>query len=126
MSDFPERRVCSTVSAMAAALPSVWLPALLGEPSARSLQGAFFVGDDEWLLCLQQQKHSFGHALPARSIAALSTLQTTPIHPLMFRRFMRFPGGCYIEGDWMRNAFRWKDSIGSWAERPGHLNGGCW
>ncbi|PRW58664.1 Alpha-L-arabinofuranosidase 1 isoform B [Chlorella sorokiniana] len=42
--------------------------------------------------------------------------------------FMRFPGGCYIEGDWLRNAFRWKDSIGSWAERPGHLNGvwGYW
>lgn len=36
---------------------------------------------------------------------------------------MRFPGGCYIEGDWLRNAFRWKDSIGGWEERPGHLNG---
>ncbi|KAI7845621.1 hypothetical protein COHA_000907 [Chlorella ohadii] len=42
--------------------------------------------------------------------------------------FMRFPGGCYIEGDWLRNAFRWKDSIGGWEERPGHLNGvwGYW
>ncbi|KAL4437047.1 hypothetical protein ABPG75_004186 [Micractinium tetrahymenae] len=42
--------------------------------------------------------------------------------------FMRFPGGCYIEGDWMRNAFRWKDTIGPNEERPGHLNGvwGYW
>lgn len=37
---------------------------------------------------------------------------------------MRFPGGCYVEGDWMRNAFRWKDSVGPNEERPGHMNGG--
>ncbi|KAL4424426.1 hypothetical protein ABPG77_006364 [Micractinium sp. CCAP 211/92] len=36
--------------------------------------------------------------------------------------FMRFPGGCYVEGNWMRNAFRWKDSVGRNEERPGHLN----
>ena len=38
-------------------------------------------------------------------------------------RFLRFPGGCYVEGDWLRNAFRWRDSIGANEERPGHLNG---
>lgn len=42
--------------------------------------------------------------------------------------FLRFPGGCYIEGDWMRNAYRWKDSLGRNEERSGHMNGvwGYW
>ena len=42
------------------------------------------------------------------------------LHPA----FMRFPGGCYIEGDWMRNSFRWKESVGANEARPGHMNGG--
>jgi alpha-L-arabinofuranosidase len=36
--------------------------------------------------------------------------------------FNRFPGGCYVEGNRLANAFRWKDSIGDLAERPGHWN----
>jgi alpha-L-arabinofuranosidase len=36
--------------------------------------------------------------------------------------FNRFPGGCYVEGNRLHNAFRWKDSIGELAERPGHWN----
>ena len=36
--------------------------------------------------------------------------------------FLRFPGGCYVEGDWMRNAFQWKKAIGGVEERPGHYN----
>jgi alpha-L-arabinofuranosidase len=36
--------------------------------------------------------------------------------------FVRFPGGCYVEGDRLANAFRWKKSIGDPAERPGHWN----
>lgn len=36
--------------------------------------------------------------------------------------FVRFPGGCFVEGDNIRNAFRWKDTIGDVAERPGHWN----
>ncbi|XP_044468440.1 alpha-L-arabinofuranosidase 1-like [Mangifera indica] len=40
-------------------------------------------------------------------------------------RFIRFPGGCFVEGEWLRNAFRWKDSIGPWEERPGHF-GDVW
>ncbi|XP_073140710.1 alpha-L-arabinofuranosidase 1-like [Henckelia pumila] len=35
--------------------------------------------------------------------------------------FLRFPGGCFVEGDWLRNAFRWKETIGAWEERPGHF-----
>lgn len=39
-------------------------------------------------------------------------------------RFLRFPGGSYIEGNFLINAFRWKETIGPWEERPGHL--GFW
>ena len=40
-------------------------------------------------------------------------------------RFMRFPGGCYIEGQYAngeRNRFEWKKTIGPIEERPGHWN----
>ncbi|XP_062166491.1 alpha-L-arabinofuranosidase 1-like [Alnus glutinosa] len=40
-------------------------------------------------------------------------------------RFIRFPGGCFVEGEWLRNAFRWKATIGPWEERPGHF-GDVW
>jgi alpha-L-arabinofuranosidase len=36
--------------------------------------------------------------------------------------FVRFPGGCFVEGDVLRNAFRWKDTVGDIAGRPGHRN----
>ncbi|KAI9108672.1 hypothetical protein K1719_020319 [Acacia pycnantha] len=37
-------------------------------------------------------------------------------------KIFRFPGGTYVEGDHLRNAFRWKDSVGPWEKRPGHFN----
>ncbi|KAL6219315.1 hypothetical protein ACLB2K_007074 [Fragaria x ananassa] len=40
-------------------------------------------------------------------------------------QFLRFPGGCFVEGEWLRNAFRWKETIGQWEERPGHF-GDVW
>ncbi|XP_004489629.1 alpha-L-arabinofuranosidase 1-like isoform X2 [Cicer arietinum] len=40
-------------------------------------------------------------------------------------RIFRFPGGCYVEGKWLRNAFRWKETIGAWENRPGHF-GDVW
>ena len=36
--------------------------------------------------------------------------------------FVRFPGGCYVEGNELCDAFRWKKTIGDIAERPGHYN----
>jgi alpha-L-arabinofuranosidase len=36
--------------------------------------------------------------------------------------FVRFPGGCFVEGNKIANAFRWKKSIGDIAQRPGHWN----
>ncbi|XP_052175278.1 alpha-L-arabinofuranosidase 1-like isoform X2 [Diospyros lotus] len=40
-------------------------------------------------------------------------------------RFIRFPGGCFVEGEWLRNAFRWKETVLPWEERPGHF-GDVW
>ena len=41
----------------------------------------------------------------------------------MHPKFMRFPGGCYVEGqESPDNAFRWERTIGPIEERPGHLN----
>lgn len=37
--------------------------------------------------------------------------------------FLRFPGGCYVEGEGSyENAFQWKKTIGPIEERPGHMN----
>ena len=41
----------------------------------------------------------------------------------MHPRFMRFPGGCFVEGQLSPdNAFRWERTIGPIEERPGHWN----
>jgi len=39
-------------------------------------------------------------------------------------RFIRCPGGNYLEGDWIATRFPWKDTLGDLATRPGHP--GCW
>lgn len=37
--------------------------------------------------------------------------------------FVRFPGGCFVEGgDRLADAFRWQQTIGDIADRPGHAN----
>lgn len=39
--------------------------------------------------------------------------------------FVRFPGGCYVEGNFgngKTNRFEWKNTVGPIEERPGHLN----
>lgn len=41
----------------------------------------------------------------------------------MHPTFMRFPGGCFVEGQISpENAFRWERTIGPIEERPGHWN----
>ena len=40
------------------------------------------------------------------------------IHPT----FMRFPGGCFVEGDSLAHRFQWKKTIGNIEDRPGHWN----
>lgn len=39
--------------------------------------------------------------------------------------FVRFPGGCFVEGQWSngsQNRFEWKKTIGGIETRPGHMN----
>jgi alpha-N-arabinofuranosidase len=36
-------------------------------------------------------------------------------------KFLRFPGGNYLEGDQIADRFDWKKTIGPLAERPGHM-----
>ncbi len=36
--------------------------------------------------------------------------------------FIRFPGGCYVEGNNIVNAFRWKTALYAGMEREGHVN----
>ncbi|HEX3020825.1 MAG TPA: alpha-L-arabinofuranosidase C-terminal domain-containing protein [Lachnospiraceae bacterium] len=40
------------------------------------------------------------------------------LHP----SFIRFPGGCIVEGNPLDNAYRWKDTIGDVAQRKQNLN----
>jgi len=37
-------------------------------------------------------------------------------------KFMRFPGGCFVEGNVLANRFQWKNTIGPIETRPGHWN----
>lgn len=37
-------------------------------------------------------------------------------------RFMRFPGGCYVEGNTFEGAFNWLTALGPVEGRPGHPN----
>jgi len=41
------------------------------------------------------------------------------LHPA----FMRFPGGCYVEGNYKpENAYHWERTVGPVERRPGHMN----
>ncbi len=37
-------------------------------------------------------------------------------------KFLRFPGGNYLEGNTIATRFNWKNTIGDISERPGHMN----
>ncbi|CAM0872953.1 unnamed protein product [Alopecurus aequalis] len=37
-------------------------------------------------------------------------------------KFLKFPGGNYVMGNYLLNAFRWSETVGPWEERPGHFN----
>jgi alpha-N-arabinofuranosidase len=39
-------------------------------------------------------------------------------------KFLRFPGGNYLEGSSIADRFPWKETLGDLAQRPGHP--GCW
>ncbi|BCM93619.1 extracellular exo-alpha-L-arabinofuranosidase [Abditibacteriota bacterium] len=63
------------------------------------------------------------------SLMPEKTWKNVPLRPDLANRvaemkpaFVRFPGGCFVEGDKMANATRWKETIGDPAWRPGHFN----
>ncbi len=59
-----------------------------------------------------------GHANGCRTDLAQKLADLNP-------GFIRFPGGCYIEGQYsngLANRFEWKKSVGPIETRPGHLN----
>ncbi len=37
-------------------------------------------------------------------------------------KFFRFPGGCFVEGEFLADRFQWKNTIGDIEIRPGHYN----
>jgi alpha-L-arabinofuranosidase len=37
-------------------------------------------------------------------------------------KFLRFPGGNYVEGDYINTRFDWKKTVGDVAQRPGHIS----
>ena len=39
-------------------------------------------------------------------------------------KFLRFPGGNYLEGNTIETRFNWKNTIGDISQRPGHLDDG--
>jgi len=39
----------------------------------------------------------------------------------MHPKFLRFPGGNYLEGDRIAERFDWKNTIGPWVDRPTHI-----
>ena len=46
------------------------------------------------------------------------TQMLADMHP----SFVRFPGGCYVEGEVLAERFQWKKTLGDVAQRPGHYN----
>ena len=40
----------------------------------------------------------------------------------MHPKFLRFPGGNYLEGDHIADRFDWKKTIGPWVDRPTHMS----
>jgi alpha-N-arabinofuranosidase len=42
----------------------------------------------------------------------------------MHPKFLRLPGGNYVEGDYFNERFNWKETIGPVEKRPGHRS--CW
>lgn len=59
--------------------------------------------------------------LPVAPVARMRSWRR-PATSIACCRFLRFPGGCYVEGDTLAHSFRWKNSVGPSAERRGHWN----
>ncbi|KAL5994837.1 aspartate-semialdehyde dehydrogenase-like protein [Asimina triloba] len=69
-----------------------------------------------WGMNIEQGKKYKGHGFRNELVSMLADLKP---------QFIRFPGGSFVEGEWLRNAVRWRETIGPWEERPGHF-GDVW
>lgn len=65
------------------------------------------------LVSLLPRKTFKNHRLRADMVQMLADLQPG---------FMRFPGGCIVEGHWLTNRYQWKTTIGSAVERKLIMN----
>ncbi|MCU0873786.1 MAG: carbohydrate binding domain-containing protein, partial [Pirellulaceae bacterium] len=85
------------------------LTATLTDPKARLVVSADQPGTF-WLdmVSLMPKKTWKGHGLRPDLMEMLVGLQPA---------FNRFPGGCWVEGDTMKEAYRWKQTIGDPSER---------
>jgi alpha-N-arabinofuranosidase len=57
------------------------------------------------------------HARPGGNRADIMNLLAA-----MQPKFLRLPGGNYLEGDHIADRFDWKKTIGPWADRPTHMS----
>lgn len=60
--------------------------------------------------------------VPADAVRGMFRRDLFEMLKAMHPAFVRFPGGCFVEGDRLENAVRWKKTVGDIAERPGHWN----
>lgn len=82
-------------------------------PSASATNGQLAVWSAEtlWLDQLSLMPKETWRGLPFRKDLAEMLAALKPGH-------IRFPGGCYIEGETMAFAHRWKDTVGPLEQRP--------
>ena len=67
--------------------------------------------------------NSLAHSCWCCRLQALLQIQCKVVHTFqVVCRFVRMPGGCYVEGVTLETTAWWKPSVGPFWERPGHYN----
>ena len=95
---------------------SVHLVPSKSEPDARLVVSTRSVGTLWMDMVSLFPADTFGHRPNGLRADLMQMLEA--LHPA----FVRFPGGSYAEGYTLRGAYRWKETIGDTARRPGHWN----
>lgn len=95
---------------------AVSLKASAGDPDARLVLSARVPGT-VWLDMVSLFPAATWRSRP-NGLRADMMQMLAALHPA----FVRFPGGSYGEGYTLKGAYRWKETLGNLAERPGHWN----